>query len=661
MAGLQSQGIGSGLDINGLITKLMEVEKAPLTALTKKEADYQAKLSAYGTLKGAVSSLQTSVKALSNPLKMNTLSAKADDASVLAATTSSIAKAGSYNIEVTSLARAQKLYSKAFDAATETVGTGTITLTFGTYAGDPPTSISANPDKTAKTITIGSENATLTGVRDAINAADAGVTASIINDGEGYRLVIASDDPGAANAMQISVADADGNNSDTSGLSALAHVPGGALNMNQDADNTAQDAVVKIDGITVTKSSNTISDAIQGVTLNLLKANAGAATTLTVKNDPTILKSAIESFVKAFNELDATMDELGGYDIKTQKGGLLQGDSALRAIQTQVRNLLTSSVSGASGLRTLSDVGLSLQRDGTLSLDVAKLEKALADPSKNVASLFAPTGVASDGLIDFVGYSAQSAGGQYGVFIAQMPTRGSVAGSIAAETEITALNNALDLTVDGQSIGISLTPGSYTAVTLATELQLQINTALSSSGKTVSVTQDSGTLSITSSRWGSASSVSLTGGNGLAALFGSPVETAGLDVAGTIGSVAAVGTGQSLVGTGAASGLELLINGGNTGARGSVNFSKGIASTLDSLLGGFLDEDTGTIASKTSGIDNSIEQLNSQREVINRRLEQVQKRYQAQFTALDTLIASMQQTSAYLTQQLANLPSTKSS
>jgi flagellar hook-associated protein 2 len=661
MAGLQSQGIGSGLDIGGLITKLMEVEKAPLTALTKKEADYQAKLSAYGSLKGAVATLQTSVKTLANPLKMNTLSAEAGDASVLSATTSSIAKSGSYNIEVSSLARAQKLYSKAFDAATETVGTGTITLTFGTYAGDPPTSLSANPDKTAKTIAIGSENATLTGVRDAINAADAGVTASIINDGEGYRLVIASNDPGAANAMQISVDDADGDDGDAGGLSSLAYVPGGALNMNQDADNTAQDAVIKIDGITVTKSSNTITDAIQGVTLNLLKTNVGAATTLTVKNDSTALKSAIQGFVKAFNELDATMDELGGYDTKTQKGGLLQGDSALRAIQTQVRNLLTSPVSGASGLRTLSDVGLSLQRDGTLSLDSAKLDKALADPTKSVASLFAPTGVASDGLIDFVGYSAQTAGGQYGVSITQMPARGSATGSIAAATEITTLNNALNLTVDGQAIGISLTPGSYTAATLATELQLRINTALSSSGKTVSVTQDAGALSVTSSRWGAASNVSLTGGSGLSALFGTPVETAGRDVAGMIGNTAAIGSGQSLLGTGAASGLELLVNGGGTGMRGSVGFSKGIATALDSLLGGFLDEDTGTIASKTSGIDNSIEQLNSQREVINRRLEQVQKRYQAQFTALDTMIASMQQTSAYLTQQLANLPSTQNS
>lgn len=665
MAGLQSQGIGSGLDVKSLIDQLMAVEKKPLTALDTKEATYQAKLTAYGSIKSALAAFQSSAQALSVPSKISTLKATPGDATVLTATTSSIAKPGNYNVEVTSLAQSQKLYSEAFTDVSSQVGVGSLSFEFGTYTysdvGLPPvstpTAFSANPDKTKHTVTISAGNSTLTGIRDAINTANIGVNASIVNDGEGYRLVMTSKDSGAANAMKITAKDENGGDIvAASGLSSFVFNPdAGVLNQTQDSSNKATNAVVKIDGITVTKSSNSISDAIQGVTLNLLKI--GGPTPLKVASDSSGLKASLDAFVKAFNDFDKTAKDLGGYDLANKKGGILLGDSGLRAIQAQVRNVLTSPLDvSAGGFNSLADIGLTVQRDGTLALDSAALDSALADQTKNVAALFAPLGIPSDGLISYVGNTSDTKAGQYGISLTQPPTHGTATGSASATLNIGAGNDALSLTVDGIPIAISLTHKLYASATaLATEIQLQANTALAASGKSVSVTQASGVLTIASNKWGSISTVALTGGSARTSIFGTPLSADGKDVAGSIGDAIASGTGQILTGGGDASGLSLLVEGGSAGDRGSVSFGYGYAYRLNQLLTRVLDEKTGTIAASKSSINSSISDIGDRRIALQRRLDELQKRYQKQFTALDVTVASMQQTSAYLSQQLASL------
>lgn len=400
---LSSPGIGSGLDVSGLVAKLMTVERAPVTLLDKKEASYQAKLTSYGTLKSSLASLQTAAKALSTPDKFSPMKASIADTTILSASASSTAVAGSYDVEVQSLAQSQKLMMSAAGgtdgyAATNTlVGEGTITINFGTYTAPvfPATTptFDINPAKLdAKTIVIGSGNNTLAGIRDAINTANAGVSASIINDGSanGYHLSLTSTDSGARNAMQISVAGATGD------LAQLNYDPSsivvGATNLSENV--VAKDAVIVVDNVTITKQSNAITDAIQGVTLNLSKTMPlGTTTKITLTRDTSNVKSAVESFVKAYNDTNKAIKDTTAYDAATGKGAVLTGDSTIRSIQTQLRGMFSAPVSGApSGLAMLSDVGISFQKDGSLAIDSTKFGAVIADPTKDLSKLFTSTG-----------------------------------------------------------------------------------------------------------------------------------------------------------------------------------------------------------------------------------------------------------------------------
>lgn len=669
MATLSSPGVGSGLDINGLVSKLMAVEKQPLTALDKKEADYQAKLTAYGTLKGALSSFQTSMSTLASPTLFSTLKGSVADTTIASISTNSIAKAASYQLAVTKLAQSQKLSSGQISDPTASIGTGTLTLDFGTYDSGGNT-FTENTAKTAKTITIDSTHSSLNGVRDAINAAGAGVTASIVNDGTAYRLVISSNDSGAANSVRLLVDEGTGGtNTDLSGLSQFAYDPeatGVAPNgKNMTQSTAAQNAEFTIDGIAMTKTSNTVSDAISGVTLNLLKkTDTGVTTTVTVARDPTNVTTAVEGMVKAYNDLASSIDSLGGYDASTKKGGTLLGDSTLLSIERTMRQAMTKQLSGTSnaGVSSLSDIGIAFQRDGTLKLDSSKLSTVLADSTKNVGMLFATVGAASDSLVTYVGAGTSTATGNYGVEVTQVAQKASISGNVDnSSVTIDGTNNSLSLLVDSIAMDLTIPSGSYTAATLAAKLQTLINanSGLQVLGKSVTVSQSSGLLTIASNQYGASSSISLTGGNALAALFGTVTSVTGQDVAGYIGGTLATGSGQTLTANGAAAGLQLLVDGGVTGARGTVSFTHGIADQLKTAIQNMLDTD-GTIANKTDSISSSIKSIDKQRTALESRLTDIEARYKKQFTNLDTMVAQMQQTSSYLTQQLASLSSSTS-
>ncbi|MEZ5615756.1 MAG: flagellar filament capping protein FliD [Rhodocyclaceae bacterium] len=651
---LSSPGIGSGLDINGLVSQLMALEQRPLSLLNTKEARLQAQLSAYGSLKGALSSFQNSVAALATPARFTAVKASVADKTVLTASAASTASPGSYSIEVQTLAQAQKLKSEAFATTDASIGSGTLTIQFGTYSGG---SFTLNPDKSARTITLASGQSSLAGVRDAINAADAGVRASIINDGSGNRLVIASEDAGLANALKISVSDDDGNDIDNSGLSRLVYdaSTGGTANLSETV--AAQNATLVIDGIAVSKSSNTISDAIEGVTLSLLEE--GGTTALTVARDVAGTQAAVESFVKAYNDLNKTLTDLSKYDAANKQASILTGDATVRSVQGQLRGIFNTTLSTAGGgLTALADIGVTFQTDGTLKLDSSKLTTALNDGAKDVSTLFAAVGKPTDSLVSFVSSTADTRNGSYAVNVTQLATRGNAVGGAAAALTIVAdTNDTLDITVDGVSASLTLAAGTYTAATLAAEIQSKINgaSALSSADIGVTVTESAGVLSITSNRYGSASIVAIGGGTAAADLFGTAVETAGVDVAGSIGGIAATGSGQALTGAGDAAGLKVDITGGATGDRGTIGFARGYADLLDKLVGRMLDDD-GLVDGRMDGINASIKDLGSRREALASRLELIEKRYRAQFTALDAMIASMTQTSSYLQQQLANLP-----
>lgn len=672
---ISSAGVGSGLDVNSIVTQLMAVEKRPLTALDTKQAQYQAQLSAYGSLKGALSGFQGAMQGLSSLSQFKAVAANSSDGTVASASATSIAIPGSYSVSVGTLAQAQQLASAAVASTTTAVGTGTLTFQYGTWNGS---SFSANAGAPSQTVTIDSSHNTLGGIRDVINAAKIGVTATIVNDGSGYRLVFASNNAGTANSLKVTVSgDGDGNNTDAVGLSQLAYDPAGSAGNGKNLSQTlaAQDATLTVNGIGVTKSSNTISDVIQGVTLSLLKPGA---TTVGVAQDNNAVQTGVQNFVNAYNTLNKSISDLTAYDPATGKAAILQGDYSTLSILSQVRGLLNRSITGLSGPYTsLSQIGVSFQADGTLALDGGKLQSALSGNFNAVAGLFANLGQVTDGLVSYVSAGGQTQPGQYAVSVSQLATQGVLNGATTAGLAATngtfnapvvldATNNTLGVKLDGaQSATISIAQGTYTtAAQLTAAIQTAVNgdSTLQAAGSAATVSYDSGNnrLVLTSNRYGSASAVNVTAvGTNTAATLGLGVAngTAGVDVAGTINGAAATGSEQYLTaGSGAASGLKLQILGGALGNRGTVSYSQGYAYQLNQLAGQLLGT-SGPIASRTDGINTSLKDLDSQRTSLNARLADIEAAYRRQFTALDNLISSMQATSSYLTQQLASLPS----
>lgn len=661
---ISSPGIGSGLDINSIVSQLMAAERQPLNALVQREQKYQAQLSAFGKVKSALATFQSAVGGLSGD-KFRALSATPSDSSVFTASAGAAAAPGRHSVEVTQLAQSHKLATAGFASATSSIGNGTLTIQFGSYDSGT-NSFTQNADKASASITIDASNDSLAGIRDAINAANAGVRASIINDGSaaGYRLVLTSTDSGAANSLRITVNDGDGNNVDSSGLSQLAFDPeaaaGSGKNLTQAA--AARNALLTLDGIAISKSSNTVTDAIPGVTLNLARTNAGQPASLDIGRDATAVSEAVQSFVKAYNDANQTLKELTAYNSSTKQGAILQGDATMRMLQSQLRSVLNTAIGSSGAFTTLSQIGVGFQKDGTLALDTAKLQTAITGHFDDIASLFAATARSTDSLVAYSASSSRTQAGTYAVSITQLATRGDTLGSQAANLTITAgINDQIDIEVDGVAASLTLSAGTYaSASALAAEVQSRINgaSALANAGAGVTVTQSGGILRITSNRYGASSSVNITGGSGAADLLGAgPTSTAGVNVAGSINGVAATGNGQVLAGAAgdASEGLALNIIGGGTGARGSINFTRGYASQFDLYLDAVLGTGS-SLAARTDGINSSIKSLDRRQEQMEARLEQIERRYRAQFAALDAMLGSMNSTSTFLSQQLANLP-----
>ncbi len=677
MATITSAGIGSGLDVTGLVKQLMAAERQPLAALNQKEAFIQAKLSAYGSFKSALSSFQSAMSGLANVSKFQAFKAISADTSIVTSSATANAVPGSYGVEVTQLSQANKLRSKAFSDVTGSVGTGTLTFQFGKVSG---ALFTANSDKPAQTVTIAAAQNSVSGIRDAVNAANIGVTAAILNDGSGNRLVFTSKDTGENNSLKVTVADtSDASNTDDAGLSQLAYDVAGTIGDRKNLSESivGQNASFKVDGITVSKPTNIVTDVIQGVTLNLLKVAVGATTTITVARDTEAVKSSIEAFVKSYNDINKTVKDLTAYDPKTKQASILQGDASTVSVITQLRKILSSTLTGSGGTYSaLSQVGISFQVDGTLKLDSTKLQKAIDTNFNDIAGLFAAYGKPTDSLVNYNSATSKTQPGTYALSISQLATQGiksgvataalaDTAGTFTVPFVVNANNDTFTVKVDGvQSSTITLAPGSYaTAAALTAEIQSKINgdAALKTAGASVVVSFDSATdrLALTSSRYGAASAVEITAvDTDTATTLGFSVSagTAGVDVAGTINGVAATGVGRFLTGvTGnAAEGLKLEITGTATGSRGTVNYSQGYAYQLDKLAGKLL-ESTGPITARTNGLDNSIKDIDQRREVLNRRLVEIEKRYKAQFSALDGVLGKLRNTSDFLTQQLAGL------
>lgn len=547
--GITASGLGSSLDVNGIVSQLMTIEQQPLKKLDTQEADYQAKLSAYGTLKSGLSSLQDATTSLTNTASFQTNKATPSDSLVFTTSANSTAVAGKYSVDVTKLAKEQNLAGVGQLTTTAAIGSGTLSFDFGTIAGgtfdsttgkytgasftsngsgirtvtidstsnslgdirdainaanigvtativndgsaapyrliltatsgaansmkisvtgdqaladlvtqDPAstqqqitatgqadttsligdgvtattlsldfgtisggtltggvyTGATFTPNGSAtKTVTISGSDTSLTGIRDAINnTAGIGVTASIADDGVGagatrYRLVLTSNDSGAANSLKIAVS------GDPALSSLLAYDPAndtgqrlsetvtaGGAGQKLAETITAQDAVIKVNGITATKSSNVITDVIHGVTLNLLKETTSTAS-VTVARDTSNIKTALDAFVKAYNDIAKPLKDLSTYNVTTKQAPVLNGDSAVLAILGQMRSVIGALPAGITGsFKALSQIGVAFQKDGSLAVDATKLQSAIDSNVADVATIVSTTGGKLKTLLD---------------------------------------------------------------------------------------------------------------------------------------------------------------------------------------------------------------------------------------------------------------------
>jgi len=395
MATISFGGLGNGLDFGQIVDQLVKVAHQPVDRLNQKKTDFNTKLTDLTTLSTKVIALQSASDAMKLPTSFDKTTAAVGDPTVLSALVSSTAAAGTYSVRVIQLAQAHQVASKAAKAVSsataDVVSGGSATFTFKVGSG-------AN-----QTVTLGSSG-TLSDLRDQINNLGAGVAASIVNTGTeaapSYRLILASNNTGSTGAITIV---ADGTDLDLTNISGT----GGT-----DTLSAAQNAKVQIgdqtlNPLTIERSSNTISDAIDGVTLSLTKTTGTETVQVSLSKDVNAVKTNIKALATAYNDIVKFISERSTYDVTTQQGGIFFNEPSARTVLSRLRTALSSMPSGATTYSSLGQIGFKTERDGTITVDDAKLSTALTTDYAGVKALLSSQGAAT-GLAQSVSSAVDS-------------------------------------------------------------------------------------------------------------------------------------------------------------------------------------------------------------------------------------------------------------
>ena len=370
MANVQFGGLITGLDTNALIAGLVKAEQGPTNILQSQKATLQAQEGVYTTVISSLADLKSAAQSLSLSKDFNKKTATSSDNTVLTASADSTALASYNTIVVDTLAKAQSVKSTSFTSSSDGIGTGTLTIHVGS---------------TSTSVTIDATNNTVTGLKDAINSSGAAVTASIVNVGTSaspdYRLVVQSKDTGIANAVTITGSLAGGTD---------PFVGGGQV------VQAAADAILSVNGLTITRSNNTISDVIPGVTFVLLKegnhdgviSSEDTSAHVTVSADGSAIKSSIKEFVDSYNAVNKIVNDQFTLHPDTKHQGALGGDAALRGVISRLRSEISAPGGIGAGLQFMSDVGITFEKDGSLAIDDAKLSSTLETDPTGVSNLF---------------------------------------------------------------------------------------------------------------------------------------------------------------------------------------------------------------------------------------------------------------------------------
>lgn len=510
MATIQSLGIGSGLLTSELLEGLIEAERAPqVNRLDRDQEIIEARLSAFGEVSSALSDFNSSMKALNSVSAFNASQVSSGNESALTATAGSTAVAGSYSVNIQALAQQHTVASQAYESVNEAVGTGTLNFRFGTTDIDGLgvyQSFTANPDKQNRSVVIDSSNNTLAGIREAVNAAKIGVQATIVDDGSGYRLLFNTTDGGEDNSIELTA----------TGTAGMADFNFNEISQSMSQTQAAQDAQFTVNGLSVTRNSNSVVGVIPGVTLSL-KATTAGPTTLSVSKDPAELMDKIQGVVDNYNALKGLTDALSSFDPEAGENGqgsLLTGDTGLRRIMNEVNSTLRA-ISTDNDVRSLAEIGIRTDQfsDYQLVFDRSTFTDAFAADAQAVTSLFAATGTPSDNQVSYLGVSSQTQTGSYALEITRMASVGryegiSVDTLSAGNIVIDSTNRDFTIVLNGLETDVQLNEGTYaTAEELAQELQQQINgnaeILLAESTVTVSFNAGEARFEMSSNRYGS--------------------------------------------------------------------------------------------------------------------------------------------------------------
>lgn len=671
---VSSLGAGSGIDTTQLVNSLVEAERAPTDArLDEKQAELEADISAYGTFKSSLAEFESLIEPLSSADTYSARSVSFSDTDAITPTELDAgATTGSYQIEVVSIATSQTLTSGSYASEDDTVGEGTLTIRFGEWSEDS-SSFSHDGESETLQIEIDENNNSLQGLADAINDADAGVQASIVYDGEGYRLMLSSES-GLRNGMEISVEEAGDSptNSDNQGLSTLA--------FNTDTQNltqtqSASDAELVLNGLALTRETNEIDDVITGLTFELNSSSEGELINFSISQDNSIAEQAIRDFVEAYNVFYETSQNLTGIDGETGEKAALANEPIAKSAVTQLRSILTSQVEGiTSDFNSLAQVGILTELDGTLSIDEEVFQDALDNNFDELASLFSPTMSSSSSEIE-VGlgsYASNAQPGSYEIEITQQPSKGGFNGE-AVDSSLTS-SGSFSLDTDSEDYSFEVTVDGVTSSTIslpadsqynfgaemAAELQSLINgdQNISDANLRVNVTYDESSQSFNfeSDSYGSNSKVSFSsttaGINTLGINDGS--GTAGVDMAGTINGEAGFGAGDILLPdvNSDAYGLVFNITPGATSA--TVDFSVGVAGLMVREIEYQLD-DSGPIEFREDNIDTELARIEEDRDELDRKMELYESRLLKEYQAMEDILNSLNNSSTALDNLLATL------
>lgn len=485
MPGISSPGIGSGLDIKTIVDALVKAEITPTkNRLDRQEASLTTKLSAFGQVKSALSNLQTTMLKLSDFNQFNTLKTTVSDNTALSVNLAdNSASPGTYKIQVQQLATQQCLASTAFSNPATAVGSGTLTINFGTYS-DNNTVFIANPDQQALTLIINPGQNSLTAIKEAINSSNSKVQAGIVQDSSGARLTLVSTDTGQASAMQILVVDSDGNNGDNSGLSALAYDPTTAV---QSLTQTvaAADSQVSINGLLLTQKSNQLQKAVEGLNINLLKAQSGVNINVSISNSSDQITALVNEFIKQYNDTMTTLNSLTSYNPDTKKGSPLQSDADVRSLKFNLSNLLSKTIDTHTNMpiQSLADLGITSDNQGLLAMDSKKFNTILEANPNAIGSFFAKSATTTDPEIRVKSIGMNAPPGLYSIILNSFVAGSSLSGTIGEV--FASASDGHNLKGAGQFAGLILqvlagNSGNRGSVQINDGLAVQFNTLLNS-------------------------------------------------------------------------------------------------------------------------------------------------------------------------------------